>query len=112
MMKYIKKGITKEWLLNNNFRYNRFFSTKEDSVYSQRFVVLMTEYGKRKPSLECEILCYYPDGIICINVYIAGTREKYHPFYDYKHNKHNEALKSINKKINDKVKQLGLKKYE
>ena len=47
-MKYIKKDITKEWLLKNDFRYNRYFSTKEDAVFTQRFAVVSQGRDKKK----------------------------------------------------------------
>ena len=79
MKKYIKKYITRDWLYSNNFRYNRTYSTDKEAVYSQRFIV--SRY-LGIPVLECEILVHYPEGIVQINVYKAGTREKYPAFYD------------------------------
>ncbi len=36
---YIKKNMTKEWLLSNGFYYNRLFSDDEAEVYTYRFPV-------------------------------------------------------------------------
>lgn len=112
-MKYIKKkDITKEWLLKNDFRYNRYFSTKEDAVFTQRFAVVSQGRDKKKPSLECEMLIYYPEGSIHINVYHAGTRDKYAPFYDSQYGNWDKILGLINKKINNKLNKLGVKIIE
>ena len=109
-MKYIKKDITKEWLLKNNFRYNRYFSTKDDVIFTQRFTVVTQ--NKKKPSLECEMLIYYPEGLIHINVYHAGTRDKYAPFYDSQYGNWDKILELIDKKINNKLNKLGVKTIE
>lgn len=108
MRKYLKRDVTKEWLLKNDFRYNRYFSNKDDIVYTNRFMVAK-QIGKRSTSLECEMLVYYPEGCICINVYNAGTRDKYPPFYDRKFgSNNNKLLDIIDFKINKKIKQLGI----
>lgn len=112
MRKYLKRNITKEWLLRNDFRYNRYFSTKDDAIYTQRFVLLMTDGNKKKPSLECEMLCYFPEGVIHTNVYRAGTRDKYAPFYDSEYGNWNKVLDLIHKKIDNKAKRLGVEIIE
>ena len=66
MKNYIKKYLTKEWLFSNGFKYNRFFSTDKEAIYSQRFVIIRY-FGI--PMIECEILIYYPDGNVKVNVY-------------------------------------------
>lgn len=111
-MKYIKKDITKEWLLKNDFRYNRFFSTKDDTVFTQRFVLLIADGNKKKPSLECEMFCYFPEGLIHVNVYHAGTRDKYAPFYYSEYGNWDKILDLINKKIDNKAKRLGVERIE
>lgn len=107
MRRYLKRDITKEWLLKNDFRYNRYFSNKDDTVYTNRFMVAKQE-GKHNISLECEMLVYYPEGNICINVYFAGTRDKYPQFYDRKYGGDNRLLDMIDFKINNKIKKLDI----
>lgn len=108
MKQYIKKNMTKEWLLKNDFRYNRFFSTKDDTVYTQRFTVAK-QCGKHDISLECEVLAYYPEGNICINVYNAGTRDKYPSFYNREFgSNNNKLLDMIDFKINKKLERLEI----
>ena len=106
-MKYIKKNITKEWLFKNDFKYNRYFSNKDDAVYTNRFIVAR-QIGRHSVSLECEVLIYYPEGHISINVYNAGTRDKYPPFYDRQYGI-SKLLDLIDDKIAKKLKHLGVK---
>lgn len=102
MKKYIKKYLTKEWLFSNGFKYNRFFSTDKEAIYSQRFVIIRY-FGI--PMIECEILIYYPDGNVKINVYKAGTREKHHAFYNRDYGR-NKMRKTIDSKIAGILKKL------
>lgn len=104
---YIKKNVTKEWLLKNEFRYNRFFSTKEDTIYTYRFPVVYIK-GKNKVSIECELLLYYPDGNVYINVYNAGTRDKYAPYYNSEYGDWSKMISTINNRIDSKLKKLGI----
>lgn len=111
MRKYLKRDITKEWLLKNDFRYNRHFSTKDDTVYTNRFTVLVVE-NKKKPSLECEMLCYFPEGIIYVNVYHAGTRDKYAPFYNSEYGNWDKSLFAIRDKIKLRMERIGAEAVE
>ena len=108
MKKYIKKYITRDWLYSNNFRYNRAYSTDKESVYSQRFIV--SRY-LGIPILECEILVYYPEGLVKVNVYKAGTREKYPAFYDRDYGV-NTLINNIDTKISKKLKNLNIEGVE
>ena len=108
MKKYIKKYITRDWLYSNNFRYNRMYSTDKEAVYSQRFIV--SRY-LGIPILECEILVYYPEGLVQVNVYKAGTREKYPAFYDRDYGK-NKSVDAIDNKISKKLKKLNIEVVE
>ena len=107
MKEYIKKDITKDWLYKNEFRYNRRYSGKEDSVYTYRFP-LMKYKNSKLSSVECELFIYYPEGKVLINVYHYGTRDKYFPFYSNDYGKWDKVLGGIYKKINGKLKELGI----
>ena len=100
MREYVKKNVTKDWLIKNDFKFNRYYSTKEDSIYTYRFSV-----GE---SLECELFMFVPDGKVLVNVYKAGTRDKYPAFYFNEYGKWDKILSSIHNKIDTKIKQLGI----
>lgn len=51
--KCIKENITKEWLLSNNFKYNRIFSDKDNDIYTYRFPVYK---HNNNTILECEFI--------------------------------------------------------
>lgn len=94
---YIKPKITKEWLIKNNFKYNKILSDiEEEIVYTYRFPVHKSGCFT---ILECELSCIESTGKIKINVYDYGTRVKYTAF-----------LKNINRKINEELKRFGIKK--
>lgn len=48
-------------------------------------------------------------GIVNVNVYNAGTRELYTQYYNREYGKY-EIMKSIDSKINNKLKELGIEK--
>lgn len=104
MKQYIKKYVTRDWLYANGFRYNRTYSTDKEPVYSQRFVI--SRY-LGLPILESEVLIHFPEGIVHINVYKAGTTEKYPAFYNRDYGK-NKLISSIEAKISKKFKKLEI----
>lgn len=105
--RYIKKNITKEWLSQNNFRYNRFLSENyEENIYSHRFPIY--KYAGHT-ILECEISVKQNTGEININVYDNGTYVIYPPFYykeEYKN--YSKFVDELNQKIIAKLKELGI----
>ena len=58
---YIKNRITKKWLNENNFKYNRMLSYNEDNVYTYRFPLCKNGYFI---TLECELSCIESSGEI------------------------------------------------
>lgn len=104
---YVKHGITKEWLDEKGFRYNRTFSDDEDRVYTYRFPLCKNGYFV---TLECEFSCIETTGEIRVDVYEYGTRNKYVSFYCVEYGDYSVMLNTINKKINSELKKLGVKK--
>lgn len=104
--KYIKSDVTKTWLIQNGFRYNKNLSTEESNVYTYRFPVY--KYEKITTVLECELTLFIEDGTIAINVYDYGTNDKYAPFYYCEYGNYDKMLKIINEKISRELKKLGI----
>ena len=104
---YIKHGITKDWLNENGFRYNRVLSDNEDSVYTLRFPLCKNGYFV---TLECELSCIESTGEIRVGVYEYGTRNKYAAFYCVEYGDYSIILDKINKRINSELKKLDIKK--
>lgn len=93
---FIKNDVTKSWLRNNGFHYNRIFSTDEEQIYSYRFPV----YQYRSyVTLECEILICINDGRVQADVYDYGTRDKYDPFYYEEQDAYKNIIKIITSRI-------------
>lgn len=107
MKEYIKKNVTKDWIYKNDFRYNRHYSIKGDTVYTYRFPLLKYKKSK-KTAVECELFMFYPDGKVLINVYNYDTRDKYAPFYNSDYGNWTKVLSVMYKKINIKLKELGI----
>lgn len=105
-IKYINKNVTKEWLLNNGFYYNRLFSDEETEIYTYRFPVW--KYNKFTV-LECELQVMPDKKEVNINVYDYNTNNKYAPFYYCEYGNYNKMLKEINSKINTVLNRLGIK---
>lgn len=103
---YIKKGITKEWLLFNGFRYNRLFNIIDTEVYTYRFPVYKYESFT---ILECELKVILGEDNIYINVYGYKTINKYSPFYS-DHGEYNIILKEIWIKIEKQLKKMNITK--
>ena len=103
--KYIKKNITKEWLLSNGFRYNRLLSDDKIETYTYRFPV--HKYNKFTV-LECELRVLLGEDNILINVYDYATNDKYAPFYYCEYGDYDKMLKIINEKISRELKRLGI----
>lgn len=107
---YFKENVTKTWLASNNFRYDRSLSDEENNVYTYRFPV---HQHNNIATLECELVIFM-DGnsqsMVKVNVYESNTKEQYNPFYYIEFGKYDTLLKFVNKKIHEKLKELGIKK--
>lgn len=103
--KYIKKGLTKEWLLSNGFRYNRQFNIIDTETYTCRFPVYKYEGFT---ILECELKVNLGEDDVHINVYDYKTINKYAPFYYMECGNYTVMLKEIWQKINKELKKLGI----
>ena len=102
---YIKKNITKEWLISNGFHYNRLFSDSDTNVYTYRFPVYKYE---RFAILECELKVILGENNVYINVYNYNTINIYAPFYYAEYGNYDVVLKEIWRKINKELKRLGI----
>ncbi len=97
---------SKEFLQRYKFRYNSYLSEYGDEVYTYKFPLVI--YNKIT-TIECEIAVSLVTGIVNANVYNAGTRELYSSYYNREFG-NCEILKSIDVKIENKFKELGIKK--
>lgn len=103
--KYIKRNITKDWLLSNGFRYNRLFSDTETEVYTYRFPVYKYE---KFTILECELKVIIGEDNVCINIYDYNTLNRYAPFYYLEYGNYTVMIKEIWQKINKELIKLGI----
>lgn len=94
---YIKMNISKKWLIQNDFKYNKSLSDEKE-IYTYKFVV---HKYKNIPVLFCELSVNVTTGIVGINVYDENSN-MYHPFYHIECGK----IDLINKKIIKKLKRL------
>lgn len=102
---YKIKDYSKQFLQKHRFRYNSYLSDYSDEVYTYKFLV---SYNKTT-TIECEISVSTMTGIVNINVYNAGTRELYASYYNREFGNY-EIIKSIDIKIEKKLKELGITK--
>lgn len=102
---YVKTGITKEWLNEHNFRYNRMLSDSEEIIYTYRFPLHKNGYFT---TLECELTCIESTGEISVDVYEYGTRNRYAAFYCVQYGDYSPMLKTINKRINSELNKLQI----
>lgn len=102
---YYKQNISKEWLMENGFKYSKSLSDEETHVYTYRFPVFKYE---RMTVLECELNVSSEDGEVKINVYDYGTNDKYAPFYYCEYGDYDKMLKIIWEKINAVFRKLQI----
>lgn len=93
---YYKQSLSREWLTNNGFRYNRNLSDDEIHIYTYRFPVFKYE---KMTVLECELSIALEIGEVKINVYDYGTNNKYAPFYYCEYGNYDKVLKIVWDKI-------------
>lgn len=103
---YKIRDYSKEFLQKRKFRYSSYLSEYGDEVYTYRFP--LSVYG-RTATIECEIAVSLTTGIANVNVYNAGTKDLYASYYNREFG-NCEILKSIDAKIENKFKELGIKK--
>lgn len=103
---YKIRDYSKEFLKKGKFRYSSYLSEYGDEVYTYKFPLVI--YNKTT-TIECEIAVSHTTGIVNINVYNAGTRELYASYYNREYG-NCELLKSIDTKIDNKLKELGIEK--
>lgn len=103
---YKMNNYSKEFLQQNKFRYNSYLSDYGDEIYTYKFPVI--SYNKTA-TIECEIAVSTTTGIVNVNVYNAGTRELYASYYNREFGRY-EIIKSIDMKINQKLRELGIEK--
>ena len=104
--RFLKKNMTKQWILSNGFHYNRIFSNEEYEVYTYRFPVLKYE---RFVVLECELRVMLGEDNVIIDVYDYNTINRYAPFYYQEYGNYNKMLEEIWDKINKVTNKLGIK---
>ena len=103
--KYIKSNISKKWLIENGFRYDKLLSTEKDT-YVYNFSV---HKYKKYSVLTCRLSIDLNSGIVGIDVY-HESGELYHPFYFVSYGDFKPLLDPVNKKIYKKLKELGIRR--
>lgn len=103
---YRIKDYSKEFLQKYKFKYSSYLSEYNDEVYTYKFP--LNTYNKIT-TIECEIAVSVTTGVVNLNVYNAGTKELYASYYDREFG-NCELLKSIDMKIDKKLKELGIEK--
>lgn len=103
---YKIKDYSKHFLQKHRFRYSSYLSEYNDEIYTYRFPLIT--YNKIT-TIECEIAVSVTTGVVNLNVYNAGTKELYASYYDREFG-NCELLKSIDMKIEKKLKELGIEK--
>lgn len=104
---YKKNGVTRAWLRDNGFRYNKDYSDSEYEVFSKRFP--LHKY-KQTTTLEGEMAIEVGSGAVAVCVVYPGTHNLYPFYYNEKYgNRNSKLLVEINNKIRDQFKKLGIK---
>ena len=103
---YRIKDYSKEFLQKHKFRYSSYMSEYGDEVYTYRFPLI---FYNKTATIEGEIAVSLATGIANVNVYNAGTKEVYASYYDREYG-NCELLRSIDIKIENKLKELGIEK--
>lgn len=103
---YKINNYSKEFLQRHKFRYSNYLSEYGDEIYTYRFPLVT--YNKTA-TIECEIAVSIINGFVNLNIYNASTKELYASYYDREFG-NCELLKSIDMKIDNKLKELGIVK--
>lgn len=103
---YKIKDHSKQFLQKHRFRYSSYLSEYGDEIYTYRFPLIT--YSKIT-TIECEIAVSVTTGVVNVNVYNTGTKELYSSYYDREFG-NCELIKSIDIKIEKKLKELGIEK--
>ncbi|MCM1232292.1 MAG: hypothetical protein NC489_19390 [Ruminococcus flavefaciens] len=103
---YKIKDYSREYLQKHKFRYSSYMSNYDDEIYTYKFPLITY---KATTTIECEIAVSTTTGIANINVYNSGTKDLYAPYYNREFGTY-EIIKSIDKKIDNKLIELGITK--
>ncbi|KAI4438897.1 hypothetical protein C824_001377 [Schaedlerella arabinosiphila] len=102
---YIKSNVTKKWLIDNGFQFNKLLSS-ENEIYTYRFTV----YKYKKYSiLTCELSIDLSSGNVGIDLYDEKW-ESYYPFYYITYGNYDPLLNPIYEKIKNKLKEFNIKR--
>lgn len=107
--KLYKKNITPEWLRKHHFRHSKTFSSKQSEAWVYEFPVYRSG---DTVTLEGEIVVY-DDGEVVVNILDGNSyvRAYYAPWYcPDAWNSHHPLLEIISKKVEDKLRQFGIRK--
>lgn len=97
--------ITKRWLENNKWYYSKMLSTEEETIYTYRFAVYT--YGIHT-TLECEFMVSYQTKLIDINIFEAGSRTLYAPFYYQEYGNYDSIMSIIIKNIEKEMRRMNI----
>lgn len=101
---YKMNNITTTFLINKGFKYSKYLSDTIDDIYAYKFPLITY---KKSVTIECEIAVSTMTGIVNVNVYNAGTKELYVPYYDREFGSY-RIIRTIDQKIEKKLKELGI----
>lgn len=103
-MEYFKSAVTRDWLYNNGFKFDKYRSDYEMSVYSKRIPVY--KYNLTI-ILEAEI-AIEETGKTTVDVYDNGTHNPYPPFYNIEYGREDKVLETVTKKIETELRRLKI----
>lgn len=104
---YKMKNYSKEFLQKHKFKYSSHLSEYVDEIFTYKFPLI---YSIKIPVIECEISVSTVTGIANLNIYKAGTKELYPPYYNKEYGNYKIIMRLIDTKINRKLKELGIEK--
>lgn len=99
-----KDNRSKNWMLENHFRFSSKLSTDKESVYIYTFPVW--KMGDTI-TLEAKVSVVLENGETNVDVYDMSFRGKYAPFY-LEPPYYDQLLKEIHKKIDSKLRHFGI----
>lgn len=103
MINYKVNGITREELIQLNFRYDKRHSDVENELYIMRFPVYREE-NTRRVTIEASVIVNPKHGGICVDVYDNNSNQ-YTSWYIRDYGK-NEVVSIIDNNISKKLKTL------
>ncbi len=103
---YKIKNYSKDFLQKHKFRYSNYLSEYGDDVYTYKFPLI---FYNQTVTIECEISVSLSTGIVNVKVYNSGTKDLYASYYNREFGNY-QIIKSIDIKIDKKLKELGIEK--